>query len=71
MYNSPDVKPWTSGKWAPPGYASRYDFAKAKVAVEDNLSTVGSHTDSNGHVIPINEKLEQQQQLKVEHSERA
>jgi len=54
MYNSPDVKPWTSGKWAPPGYASRYDFVKAKEANEggadalmQEVTVVGSHSDDS------------------------
>jgi uncharacterized ParB-like nuclease family protein len=25
MYNDPSCKPWTSHKWAPPGYSSRSD----------------------------------------------
>lgn len=25
LYNDPDVKPWQSGSWVPPGYSSRQD----------------------------------------------
>lgn len=26
MYTDPECKPWTSGRWAPPGYVSRQDL---------------------------------------------
>ncbi|KAF9005036.1 general substrate transporter [Cyathus striatus] len=28
MYNDPKCKPWTSSRWAPPGYTSRYDLVQ-------------------------------------------
>ncbi|KAG9037599.1 hexose transporter hxt1 [Tulasnella sp. JGI-2019a] len=49
MYNDPNVRPWTSGKWAPPGYANRHDFAKvANSAPGDEMTMVGSGSDSDG-----------------------
>lgn len=34
MYNDPNCKPWTSHKWAPPGYTSRFDLAEQKKTAE-------------------------------------
>lgn len=34
MYTDPSCKPWTSGSWAPPGFASRWDLVKQVPAVE-------------------------------------
>jgi hypothetical protein len=34
MYNDPHCKPWTSRKWAPPGYSSRRDVAEQTRAAE-------------------------------------
>lgn len=30
MYKDPAVKPWTSSRWAPPGYASRADAVEER-----------------------------------------
>lgn len=30
MYNDPLVKPWTSGRWAPPGYNSRREAVEER-----------------------------------------
>lgn len=34
MYNDPKCKPWTSRRWAPAGYASRYDLAEQTKAAQ-------------------------------------
>lgn len=34
MYNDPNVKPWTSSKWVPPGYESRADLSSQADAAE-------------------------------------
>lgn len=34
MYNDPDCSPWSSRRWAPPGYASRKDLVEEKKAQE-------------------------------------
>jgi len=34
MYNDPDVKPWTSRRWAPPGYESRNDLVAQTKATD-------------------------------------
>ena len=34
MYNDPKCKPWTSTKWAPAGYTSRYDLAEQTKAAQ-------------------------------------
>ena len=39
MYKSPTVKPWTSSRWAPPGYASR------TAAVEEKRESTPTATD--------------------------
>ncbi|KAE9399118.1 general substrate transporter [Gymnopus androsaceus JB14] len=57
MYNDPTCKPWTSSRWAPPGYASRNDLAeqdrtKANLAMADEKKGTGSGTTSHdeGHL---------------------
>jgi len=57
MYNDPSVKPWNSGKWAPPGYTNRYDFAKAAQeghTSEQEMTVVGSRSsgENNGSTAP-------------------
>lgn len=34
MYNDPNCKPWTSGAWAPPGFANRADLVEQSKAAE-------------------------------------
>ncbi len=34
MYNDPSCKPWTSRKWAPPGYKDRNDLIEQTRAAE-------------------------------------
>lgn len=34
MYNDPKCKPWTSTKWAPVGYTSRYDLVEQTKAAQ-------------------------------------
>lgn len=51
MYSAPDIKPWNSGKWVPPGYITREqrdedDFRRAS-------TVVGSHA---GDAVPPMEK---------------
>ncbi|KAF9220612.1 general substrate transporter [Gyrodon lividus] len=42
MYIDPNCKPWTSRKWAPPGFSSRQDLAeKTKAAEEDKPLACG------------------------------
>jgi len=53
MYCSPDVKPWTSGKWVPPGYSSRQDLSSQADAAErrkpyekeNRLENASNYTD--------------------------
>lgn len=35
MYNDPNCKAWTSGRWAPPGYSSRKELEKTTHSSED------------------------------------
>ncbi|KAG2155291.1 general substrate transporter [Suillus bovinus] len=42
MYTDPDCKPWTSGKWAPPGYSSRQDLIDKTRAAEAHQSLASS-----------------------------
>ncbi|KIY72281.1 general substrate transporter [Cylindrobasidium torrendii FP15055 ss-10] len=45
MYNDPNCRPWTSGKWAPPGYKDRADMM-AKLKTENTKEHV-EHLDSD------------------------
>ena len=36
MYTDPNCKPWTSRRWAPPGYSSRRDLIEQVKAAELN-----------------------------------
>ena len=36
MYTDSDCKPWTSRRWAPPGYSSRRDLIEQVRAAERN-----------------------------------
>ncbi|EIW77729.1 general substrate transporter [Coniophora puteana RWD-64-598 SS2] len=58
MYTDPDCKPWTSGRWAPPGFTSRQDLVEqaraaesskplASGALEEQRIEKRSHTDSD------------------------
>ncbi|KAF8063433.1 general substrate transporter [Lyophyllum atratum] len=46
MYNDPNCKPWTSSRWAPPGYASRYDLVQQTKAADANKPFAGALDDS-------------------------
>ncbi|KAF5375856.1 hypothetical protein D9615_008196 [Tricholomella constricta] len=46
MYNDPACKPWTSSRWAPPGYASRYDLVEQTKAAEANKPLATGLDDS-------------------------
>lgn len=41
MYSQPDLKPWTSSKWVPPGYITRLqrDETHLREGVEKNASS--------------------------------
>ncbi|GLB42869.1 putative major facilitator superfamily, sugar transporter (TC 2.A.1.1) family protein [Lyophyllum shimeji] len=41
MYNDPNCKPWNSRRWAPPGYASRYDLVQQTQAAEAHKPLAG------------------------------
>ena len=46
MYNDPNCKPWTSHKWAPPGYTSRFDLVEQKKAAQArNPLESGAHDE--------------------------
>ena len=55
MYNDPACKPWTSRKWAPPGYTSRYDHEYTHEKDGDTVGLNGA-TASGNTTPPINEK---------------
>lgn len=42
MYNDPNCKPWSSRKWAPPGYSSRSDLIEQTRATESHKPLAGS-----------------------------
>jgi len=48
MYGEPNVKPWTSSKWTPPGYITRkqrdatYHSGDTDADVDDDATRVGS-----------------------------
>lgn len=56
MYTDPKCKPWTSRRWAPPGYASRRDLVQQvkSAEVEKQLAVTGADENTtngsaNGH----------------------
>ena len=55
MYKNPTVKPWTSSRWAPPGYASRAAAVEEKresapTATDMEKGAVGADTKGRGPV---------------------
>ena len=61
MYTDPNCKPWTSRRWAPPGYSSRRDLIEQVRAAEMNKQlaamgeeerlekTTNGSSNGNGH----------------------
>ena len=41
MYNDPKCKPWTSTKWVPAGYSSRYDLVEQTKAAQARKPLAG------------------------------
>lgn len=52
MYCDPDCKPWTSGSWAPEGFASRADLINQDHAAEAGKPPVGEED----RIEQVNEK---------------
>ncbi|KAG6848857.1 hypothetical protein H0H93_013395 [Arthromyces matolae] len=50
MYNDPACKPWTSRKWAPPGYSSRYDLVQQTKAAEANKPLASAGGVDENHI---------------------
>lgn len=48
MYNDPSVKPWTSGSYAPPGYANRYSAAATQDKVSPDQATLVERVSQEG-----------------------
>jgi MFS transporter, SP family, sugar:H+ symporter len=45
MYNDPGTKAWTSGRWAPPGYANRRDLIEQTKAAEAQKPLAGAQQE--------------------------
>ncbi|KAH8925992.1 putative HXT5-hexose transporter [Atractiella rhizophila] len=59
MYNDPNVKPWSSSKWAPPGYKNRYQFAEALESGKEAPMEKESKSSSSGVGTSHGEKTEE------------
>jgi hypothetical protein len=54
MYNDADVKPWTSRKWAPPGFNDRKDLRAIMEDKSDGQQTLVEHSSRDAS--PMGEK---------------
>ena len=53
MYNDPKCKPWTSGRWAPAGYTSRYDLVEQTKAAQARKPYADTEEKQIEHAGPL------------------
>lgn len=47
MYSQPDLKPWSSSKWVPPGYTTRKDRDESQFRKRSNANRNGIRTPAS------------------------